>query len=180
MATPWDDCPYTESNANTFVGAHAYRVFLTSCVGINLWDIPRGLRHSRDVPLFDYPHSVGKPYTNSPPSSIVTVLIGKRLSFCCAGINEICRIFQWPWYWCSSSAGHRFTRSASCSSLSRSTTIGPPASAALTTSSTWPRVRHPSHKMKISSSSRPFLLCASYEPSPLLSAPAAPPCPDTP
>ena len=40
VATPWDDCPYAKSNANTFVRAHAYRVFLTSCVGINLGDIP--------------------------------------------------------------------------------------------------------------------------------------------
>ena len=36
VATPWDDCPYAKSNVNTFVRAHAYRVFLTSCVGINL------------------------------------------------------------------------------------------------------------------------------------------------
>ena len=35
VATPWDDCPYAKSNANTFVRARAYRVFLTSCVGIN-------------------------------------------------------------------------------------------------------------------------------------------------
>ena len=27
--------------------------FLISCVGINLGDIPRGLRHSRDVPSVD-------------------------------------------------------------------------------------------------------------------------------
>ena len=47
VATPRDDCPYAKSNANTFVRARAYRVFLTLCVG--------------------------KPYTNSPPSSIVTV-----------------------------------------------------------------------------------------------------------
>ena len=40
VATPWDDCPSTKSNANTFVRACAYRVFLTSCVGINLGDIP--------------------------------------------------------------------------------------------------------------------------------------------
>ena len=26
-ATPWDDCPNAKSNANTFVGARAYRVF---------------------------------------------------------------------------------------------------------------------------------------------------------
>ena len=31
VATPWDDCPYAKSNANTFVCARAYRVFLTSC-----------------------------------------------------------------------------------------------------------------------------------------------------
>ena len=36
VATPRDDCPYAKSNDNTFVRAHAYRVFLTSCVGINL------------------------------------------------------------------------------------------------------------------------------------------------
>ena len=27
VATPWDDCPYGKSNANTFVCARAYRVF---------------------------------------------------------------------------------------------------------------------------------------------------------
>ena len=36
VATLWDDCPYTKSNANTFVHACAYRVFLTLCVGIDL------------------------------------------------------------------------------------------------------------------------------------------------
>ena len=35
-ATPWDDCPYAKGNANTFVRACAYRVFLASCVEINL------------------------------------------------------------------------------------------------------------------------------------------------
>ena len=40
--------------------------FLTSCVGINLGDIPRGLRHPRDVPSVD-PSTLGrKPYTPSP------------------------------------------------------------------------------------------------------------------
>ena len=34
LATPCDDCPHAKSNANTFVRARAYRVFLTSCVGI--------------------------------------------------------------------------------------------------------------------------------------------------
>ena len=53
VATPWDDFPYTKSNANTFVRARAYRVFLTLCVGINLGGIPRGLWHPRDVPLVD-------------------------------------------------------------------------------------------------------------------------------
>ena len=73
VATPRDDCPYAKSNANTFVRARAYRVFLASCVGINLGDIPRGLRHPRDVPSVD-PSTLGqKPYTNSPPSSIVTI-----------------------------------------------------------------------------------------------------------
>ena len=59
VATLWDDCPYTKSNANTFVRARAYRVFLTSCVGINLGDIPRGLRHPRDVPSVD-PSTLGR------------------------------------------------------------------------------------------------------------------------
>ena len=41
---------------------------LSSCVGINLGDIPRLIP----------PHSVGKPYMNSPPSSIVTMpIVGK-------------------------------------------------------------------------------------------------------
>ena len=53
VATPWDDCPYGKSNDNTFVRARAYSVFLTSCVWINLRDIPRGLRHPQDVPLVD-------------------------------------------------------------------------------------------------------------------------------
>ena len=59
VATLWDDCPYAKSNANTFVRAHAYRVFLTSCVGINLGDIPRGLRHPQDVPSVD-PSTLGR------------------------------------------------------------------------------------------------------------------------
>ena len=59
VATPWDDCPYAKSNANTFVRARAYRVFLTSCVGINLGDIPRGLRHPWDVPSVD-PSTLGR------------------------------------------------------------------------------------------------------------------------
>ena len=59
----WDDCPYAKSNANTFVRACAYRVFLTSCVGINLGMSPRLIP----------PHSVWKPFMNSPPSSIVTM-----------------------------------------------------------------------------------------------------------
>ena len=64
MATPWNDCPYGKSNANTFVRARAYRIFLTSCVGINLGDTPRGLRHPRGVPSVDPPHSVVKSYTH--------------------------------------------------------------------------------------------------------------------
>ena len=49
VATPWGDCQYAESIANTLVRARAYRVFLTSCVWINLGDILRGLWHPRDV-----------------------------------------------------------------------------------------------------------------------------------
>ena len=59
VASPWDNCPYVKSNANTFVRAGAYRVFLTSCVGINLGDIPRGLRHPWDVPSVD-PSTLGQ------------------------------------------------------------------------------------------------------------------------
>ena len=71
VATPRDDCPYAKSNDNTLALARAYRVFLTSCVGINLGDIPRGLRHPRDVPSVD-PSTLGqKPYTNSLRSCIV-------------------------------------------------------------------------------------------------------------
>ena len=59
VATPWDDCPYAKSNANTFVRARAYRVFLTSCVGINLGDIPQGLGHPWDDPSVD-PSTLGQ------------------------------------------------------------------------------------------------------------------------
>ena len=59
VATPRDDCPYAKSNDNTLALARAYRVFLTSCVGINLGDIPRGLRHPRDVPSVD-PSTLGR------------------------------------------------------------------------------------------------------------------------
>ena len=59
VVTPWDYCPYTKSNANTFVRACAYRIFLTSCVGIKLWDIPRGLQHPLDVPSVD-PSTLGR------------------------------------------------------------------------------------------------------------------------
>merc|ERR1739842_71216 len=59
VATPRDDCPYAKSNANTFVHARAYRVFLTSCVGINLGDIPWRLQHPRDVPSVD-PSTLGR------------------------------------------------------------------------------------------------------------------------
>ena len=44
-ATQWDDCPYAKFNANTFVRAYSYRVFLTLCVWINLRGTPWGLRH---------------------------------------------------------------------------------------------------------------------------------------
>ena len=78
VATPRDDCPYAKSNDNTLALARAYRVFLTSCVGINLGDIPRGLRHPRDVPSVD-PSTLGqKPYTNSLRSCIVPILSSLR------------------------------------------------------------------------------------------------------
>ena len=66
VAIPWDDWPYGRNNDNTFVRALAYRIFLTSCVGINLGDTPRGLRHPRGVPSVD-PSTLGqKSYTHSP------------------------------------------------------------------------------------------------------------------
>ena len=68
VATPWDDCPYTKSNANTFVRAHAYRVFLTSCVGINLGDIPRACGTLGVPPRLIPPHLV------ELASSIVVIL----------------------------------------------------------------------------------------------------------
>ena len=52
-ATPWDDCPYAKGNANTFVRACAYRVFLASCVEINLGGNPRSLQCPRSAPLVD-------------------------------------------------------------------------------------------------------------------------------
>ena len=33
VATPWDDCPYTKSNANTFVRAHAYTQYVLCGTG---------------------------------------------------------------------------------------------------------------------------------------------------
>ena len=57
---------YGQNNDNTFVRARAYWIFLTSCVGINLGDTPRGLRHPRGVPSVD-PSTLGqKSYTHSP------------------------------------------------------------------------------------------------------------------
>ena len=70
VATPWDDCPYPKSNTNTFVCARAHKVFLTSCATSGTFLGACGtLRMS---PRLIPPYSVGKPYTNSPPSSIVT------------------------------------------------------------------------------------------------------------
>ena len=63
VSTPRDDCPYAKSNDNPFVRAHAYRVFLTWCVGINRGDIPRGLRHPRDVASVD-PSTLGRKTLN--------------------------------------------------------------------------------------------------------------------
>ena len=53
---------YAKSNANTFVRARAYRVFLTSCDWINLGNIPRGLRHPRDVPSVGILHICFRTY----------------------------------------------------------------------------------------------------------------------
>ena len=75
-ATPWDDCPYAKSNANTFVRASAFRVFQPRVSG-STSRAPLGALGTLGVPpRLIPPHSVGKPYTNSPPSSIVTLLSG--------------------------------------------------------------------------------------------------------
>ena len=55
----------TKSNANTFVRPRAYRIFLTSEVGINLGDTPRGLRHPRGVPSVD-PSLLGRKILYAP------------------------------------------------------------------------------------------------------------------
>ena len=108
VATPWDDCPYAKSNANTFVRARAYRVFLTLCTegqsGFKRATASESLRTRSacqdgqinkqfpgilykttltlcvwmdlgDVPSVGPSTLGGKPYTNSPPSSIVTILL---------------------------------------------------------------------------------------------------------
>ena len=63
-----------KSNANTLVRAGVYRVFLTSCVGINLRDNPQGMRHPRGVPSV-HPSTLGRniPIHHSPPSNIVAI-----------------------------------------------------------------------------------------------------------
>ena len=72
-ATPWDACPYAKSNANTFVRARAYRVFRPRVSG-STSGAPLGAFGTLGVPpRLIPPHSVGKPYTNSPSSSIVTI-----------------------------------------------------------------------------------------------------------
>ena len=72
-AIPWDDCPYAKSNDNTFVHARAYRVFQPRVSG-STSGAPLGAFGTLGVPpRLIPPHSVGKPYTNSPPSSIVTM-----------------------------------------------------------------------------------------------------------
>ena len=72
-ATHWDACPYTQSNANTFVCALAYRVFQPRVSGLTS-GAPLGAFGTLGVPPWLIPpHLVGKPYTNPPPSSIVTM-----------------------------------------------------------------------------------------------------------
>ena len=58
---------HVKSNANAFIRAHTYKVFLTLCVRINLGGTPR----------FIPPHSIWKTYTNSAPY-IVTLISGVR------------------------------------------------------------------------------------------------------
>ena len=93
VATPRDDCPYTKSNANTFVRARAYRVFrlreLGSTSGAPLVAFGTLGVPPRLIP----PHSVGKPYTNSPPSSIVTLLF--RIDKSSRGVSRIDEATPW-------------------------------------------------------------------------------------
>ena len=48
--------------------------FGTSCVGINLGDIPRGLRHPRDVPSVDPSTLSQKPYTYTRDFTVLCML----------------------------------------------------------------------------------------------------------
>ena len=64
------------------VHSRAYGLFLTSCVGINLGDIPRGLRHPLDVPSVDPSTLSWKTlYELAFLSSIVTLQNAAFLSF---------------------------------------------------------------------------------------------------
>ena len=68
-ATPWDACPYALSNANTFIRARAYRVFLPRVLGSTSGASLGAFGTLGLPPWLIPPHSVGKPYTNSPLSS---------------------------------------------------------------------------------------------------------------
>ena len=72
-AIPWDDCPDAKSNANTFVRARAYRVFRPCVLGSTSGAPLKAYGTLGVPPRLIPPHSVQKPYTNSPPSSIVTI-----------------------------------------------------------------------------------------------------------
>ena len=72
-AIPWDDCPYAKSNANTFVRARAYRVFRPRVSGSTSGAPLRAFGTLGVPPQLIPPNLVGKPYTNLPPSSIVTM-----------------------------------------------------------------------------------------------------------
>ena len=70
--------------------------FLTSCVGINLGDIPRGLRHPRDVPSVD-PSTLGRK----------TLYALASLKYCYNGVTKpqqklitlvpTLQLFDWAW-----------------------------------------------------------------------------------
>ena len=76
-AIPWDDCPYAKSNANTLVRPRAYRVFRPRVSG-STSGAPLGAFGTLGVPpQLIPPHSVQKPYNNSPSSSNATLLFRK-------------------------------------------------------------------------------------------------------
>ena len=64
--------------------------FLTSCVGINLRDIPRGLRHPRDVPSVD-PSTLGRKtlYALASLKYLYNAIANVVVQSLCSEVNSI-------------------------------------------------------------------------------------------